>query len=93
MSVSSKCLPNILGASPPGDSILTHTWNISIINGIFKKFVITDLVPLLGCVHVLVVVLDAGEDAEEDELLAGDADWGPSLHHPGLYPHLRQQVF
>ena len=72
---------------------MTHTWIISIINGIFKKFVITDLVPLLGCVHVLVVVLDAGEDAEEDELLTGDADGGPSLHYTRLYPHLRQQTF
>ena len=54
----------------------------------------SNLVTLLGRVDVLVVVLDAGEDTEEDELLAGDADGGPSLHHARLHSHLkRKQVF
>ena len=63
---------------------------------IFEQFdnALSYLVTLLGRVDVLVVVLDASEDAEEDELLAGDADGGPGLDHARLYSHLtRKQAF
>ena len=46
-----------------------------------------DLISLLGGVHVLVVVLNAGQDAEEDELLGGDTDGGAGPTDPGLHLH------
>ena len=54
-------------------------------------YLMSNLVTLLGGVDVLVVVLDAGDDAEEDKLLAGDADGGPSLYPARLYSHLARK--
>ena len=78
-------------ARHPQETLSWHTPRAFIIENqkTFFKVSIVDLITLLGRVHVLVVVLDAGEDAEEDELLAGDADGGPGLYHARLYPHLR----
>ena len=48
-----------------------------------------DLLSLPGAVNFLLVMLDAGTHAEEDELLAGDTDGGPGPADPGLHldPH------
>ena len=46
-----------------------------------------DLLSLLGAVYFLLVVLDASQDAEEDELLGGDTDGGAGPTDPGLHLH------
>ena len=47
----------------------------------------TDLLSLLGGVNLLLVMLDASQDAEEDELLGGDTDGGAGPTDPGLHLH------
>ena len=47
----------------------------------------TYLIPLAGRFHVLVVVLDAGEDTDVAELLGGNTDGGADPHRPRLNLH------
>ena len=49
----------------------------------------TDLLSLFGTVNLLLVVLDASEDSQEDELLPRDTDGSASPTDPGLnlHPH------
>ena len=46
-----------------------------------------DLLSLLGAIDFLLVMLDAGTDAEEDELLGGDTDGGAGPADPGFHLH------
>ena len=47
----------------------------------------TDLLSLFGTVNLLLVVLDASEDSQEDELLPRDTDGSASPTDPGLHLH------
>ena len=47
----------------------------------------TDLLSLFGTVNLLLVVLDASEDSQEDELLPRDTDGSASPTDPRLHLH------